>query len=137
MPGWAAVVTGAVAGVIVPLAVVMIDMRLRVDDPLGVIAIHGIGGAWGTIAVGLFTPRVITFAQTRASQIGVQGTGLAAIALFSAGVAFALFYALKATIGLRPNEADEFDGLDLAEHDVGAYPDFQQNTIKSYHLREA
>jgi hypothetical protein len=43
---------------------------------------------------------------------------------------------LKATTKIRASEADEFDGLDLAEHDIGAYPDFQQNTIKSYHLRE-
>ena len=46
-------------------------------------------------------------------------------------------YGLKTTLGLRSREADEFDGLDLAEHDIGAYPDFQQTTIKSYHLREA
>jgi len=52
------------------------------------------------------------------------------------GLALGLFAVLKATVGLRAKEADEFDGLDLAEHDIGAYPDFQQNTIKSYHLRE-
>jgi ammonia channel protein AmtB len=44
---------------------------------------------------------------------------------------------LKRTVGLRAKEADEFDGLDLAEHDIGAYPDFQHNTIRSFHLREA
>jgi Amt family ammonium transporter len=137
LPNWAAAAIGAVAGIIIPLAVVAIDLRLRLDDPLGIIAIHGIGGAWGTIAAGIFTPHVFTFAKTRISQIGVQVTGLVSVALFSAAVAFALFLALKATIGLRAKEGDEFDGLDLAEHDIGAYPDFQQNTIKSYHMREA
>ena len=44
---------------------------------------------------------------------------------------------MSATIGVRVKEADEYDGLDLAEHDIGAYPDFQQTMIKSYHLREA
>ena len=48
-----------------------------------------------------------------------------------------LLVVLKKTIGIRAKEADEFDGLDLAEHDLNAYPDFQQTTIKSYHLREA
>ena len=48
-----------------------------------------------------------------------------------------LFITFKKTVGIRSRDADEFDGLDLAEHDIGAYPDFQQNTIKSYHLREA
>ena len=48
-----------------------------------------------------------------------------------------MFLLLQAVVRLRASEADEFDGLDLAEHDIGAYPDFQQTTIKSYHLREA
>ena len=47
-----------------------------------------------------------------------------------------LWQLLNRTTKIRASEADEFDGLDLAEHDIGAYPDFQQNTIKSYHLRE-
>jgi ammonia channel protein AmtB len=67
----------------------------------------------------------------------VQALGLVAIAALAAVLSAALFAALRATVGLRSKEADEFDGLDLAEHDIGAYPDFQQTTIKSYHLREA
>jgi ammonia channel protein AmtB len=59
------------------------------------------------------------------------------IAIFAAVVSAGVLYAIKATVGLRAREADEFDGLDLAEHDIGAYPDFQQTMIKSYHLREA
>ena len=67
----------------------------------------------------------------------MQLLGAVVIAAVAAAVSVAVLYALKATVGLRAREADEFDGLDLAEHDIGAYPDFQQTMIKSYHLREA
>ena len=66
-----------------------------------------------------------------------QLTGLVVIAALATIVALAALAALKAAAGLRSKEADEFDGLDLAEHDLNAYPDFQQTMIKSYHLREA
>jgi ammonium transporter, Amt family len=134
MPAWAAVSIGAVAGVIVPLAAVTIDLRGRLDDPGGIIAIHAVGGALGTLAVAFVLP--VTPAPSRFQQFGIQLLGLLSIALFSAVVALLLFLMLKKTVGIRSKEADEFDGLDLAEHDIGAYPDFQQTTIKSYHLRE-
>ena len=76
-------------------------------------------------------------ASSRAQQIGIQVIGMIAIALFAVLVGTIVFGAFKAAGALRAKEADEFDGLDLAEHDIGAYPDFQQTTIKSYHLREA
>jgi len=70
-------------------------------------------------------------------HLGIQILGLLVIAILAGGSSFLLFTVLKSTVGLRVREADEFDGLDLAEHDIGAYPDFQQNSIRSYHLREA
>jgi ammonium transporter, Amt family len=94
-----------------------------------------VGGAWGTIAVGIFTPAA-GFAD-KLKSIGVQLLGLVAIAAFSLLLSLVAFAALKRLVGLRLSEADEYDGADLAEHDVNAYPDFQQNMIKSYHLREA
>ncbi|HWE95638.1 MAG TPA: hypothetical protein VG269_16860 [Tepidisphaeraceae bacterium] len=148
LPAWGAVVIGAVAGVVVPLSVVTIDLRGRLDDPGGIIAIHGIGGALGTLAVAFVVPAAPLVARAESTnpaggmarahlqQLGIQFLGLGAIAVFSGVVALALFIALKKTVGVRANDADEFDGLDLAEHDIGAYPDFQQTTIKSYHLRE-
>ena len=63
--------------------------------------------------------------------------GAVVIAVLSLALTGLLLVVLKKTIGIRSKEADEFDGLDLAEHDLNAYPDFQQTTIKSYHLREA
>jgi Amt family ammonium transporter len=130
----AAVVIGAVAGVIVPLSAVSLDLLFHLDDPTGAVSIHAIGGFWGTLAAGLLAPLPLV---DRLKLTGVQLLGAIAIAVLAAGLSLALFAALKATVGLRVREADEFDGLDLAEHDIGAYPDFQQTMIKSYHLREA
>ena len=130
----AAVAIGAVAGVIVPLSVIGLDLLAHVDDPTAAVSIHAVGGLWGTLAAGIFAPGSFV---ARFKALGVQALGVVAIAALAAGLSLALFAALKATVGLRVKEADEFDGLDLAEHDIGAYPDFQQTTIKSYHLREA
>jgi Amt family ammonium transporter len=125
---------GAVAGVIVPMASIYLDLIVRIDDPAGAISVHAVGGAWGTLAVGALLPGSI---GTRGAHVGVQLAGIAAIAAVALVVAGGTFYVLKSTVGLRSREADEYDGLDLAEHDIGAYPDFQQTMIKSYHLREA
>jgi Amt family ammonium transporter len=130
----AAAVIGLVAGLIVPLASVFLDLIARVDDPAGGISVHAVGGLWGTLAAGLFAPG--SFVE-RLKQLGVQLLGAVSVAAIAVAISVAVLYGLKRTVGLRAREADEFDGLDLAEHDIGAYPDFQQTTIKSYHLREA
>ena len=129
-----AVLIGAVAGLIVPLAAIWIDLSARIDDPAGVIVIHGIGGAWGTVAGGLLIHNSI---GDRLRLGGVQLTAVVVLGALSFGLSLGLFLLLKATTSIRASEADEYDGLDLAEHDIGAYPDFQQTMIKSYHLREA
>jgi Amt family ammonium transporter len=129
-----AVLIGGVAGIIVPLSVVALDLLAHLDDPTAGVSIHAVGGLWGTLAAGLFAP--VGFVE-RLKLVGIQALGALAIAALAALLSLALFAALRATVGLRLKEADEYDGLDLAEHDIGAYPDFQQNTIKSYHLREA
>jgi ammonium transporter, Amt family len=127
LPTWGAVLVGAVAGVVIPYAMVQIDLRFKVDDPAGAVAIHGLGGLLGTLVPGIYGFR----------QLGVQALGALAIAALALLGTAGLLVVLKKTIGIRSKEADEFDGLDLAEHDLNAYPDFQQTTIKSYHLREA
>ncbi|MDB5319950.1 MAG: ammonium transporter [Phycisphaerales bacterium] len=134
VPGIAAVLIGAVAGIIVPLAILSLDVHLRIDDPSGNIAIHGIGAVWGLIAAPLLA-RGLTITD-RLKGLGIQLLGIAAITLLTIALATLCWLCLKRLTKLRVSEADEFDGLDLAEHDIGAYPDFQQNTIKSYHLRE-
>lgn len=134
VPGIGAVLIGAVAGIIVPLAILMLDVMVRIDDPSGGIAVHGVGAIWGLIATPLLA-RGLSVGQ-RFKGLGVQLLGIVAIALLTIALSAALWLLLKRLTKLRVSEADEFDGLDLAEHDIGAYPDFQQNTIKSYHLRE-
>jgi Amt family ammonium transporter len=129
-----AVVVGGVAGVIVPMGILILDVRLRIDDPTGGVAMHGLGAAWGILATPLLATGS-TFAE-RLKNFGVHVLGLAVIGVLAVGLSVALWTVLKRSLKLRLSEADEFDGLDLAEHDIGAYPDFQQNTIKSYHLRE-
>jgi Amt family ammonium transporter len=127
-----AVIIGAIAGLLVPLMIVVIDLRLKIDDPAAVIAIHGVGGLWGTIATGFFVRETMV---GRLKQLAVQLTGAAAIGALVLAVSLAIFFVLRRK--LRAREADEYDGLDLAELDMNAYPDFHQTMIKSYHLREA
>jgi Amt family ammonium transporter len=112
----------------------MLDVMARIDDPSGGIAVHGVGAIWGLIATPLLA-RGLSVGE-RLKGLGVQLLGIAAIAILTIACSAALWLLLKRLTKLRVSEADEFDGLDLAEHDIGAYPDFQQNTIKSYHLRE-
>ena len=115
-------------------AQIWIDLIGRIDDPVGGIAVHGIGGLWGTIAAGFLTYGSFSH---RLRQTGVQLLGIIAIGMLALALSAILMLVLKRIVRLRVSEDDEFEGLDLAQHDIGAYPDFQQNTIKSYHLREA
>jgi Amt family ammonium transporter len=129
-----ALLIGAGAGLLVPMCAVWLDLLAHIDDPIGVVAVHGVGGVLGTVMTGLFIPG--SFGH-RLHQVGIQVVGVASVLVMAAVLSAATFALLRATVRLRASEADEFDGLDLAEHDIGAYPDFQQTTIKSYHLREA
>lgn len=133
----AAVILGAGAGVLVPVAMLMLDVIWKIDDPSGGIAIHAVGGAWGLLAGAGAYPMVEPGWMNRLKLLGTQGLGLCAIALLTLASSWLVFGLLKKTVGLRAREADEYDGLDLAEHDINAYPDFQQTMIKSHHLREA
>jgi ammonium transporter, Amt family len=107
----------------------------KIDDPTAALAIHGVGGAWALIAAGLFGSARAPIARLK--FLGIQLLGIVAIAVLVIAVMALLFFLIKQVAVLRSREADEFDGLDLAEHDIGSYPDFQQTMIKSYHLREA
>jgi Amt family ammonium transporter len=129
-----AVLIGGVAGVIVPLSTIGLDLLVHLDDPTATVSIHAVGGLWGLLAAALFAP--VRFVD-RLKLLGVQVAGALAVVALAGGLTFVLFAILRATVGLRLREADEYDGIDLAEHDIGAYPDFQQTMIKSYHLREA
>lgn len=125
---------GAVAGILVPLAVLSFDIRFRIDDPVGGVAIHGVGAAWGALATPLLARGLDLGARFKG--LGVNLLALVAIGLLALGLSWGLWRLLKSRCKLHAGEADEFDGLDLAEHDIAAYADFQQSMIKSYDLRQ-
>ncbi|HEV7297860.1 MAG TPA: hypothetical protein VGN72_00725 [Tepidisphaeraceae bacterium] len=133
-PGFHHVLVGLIAGLVVPHCAVTIDTQYRLDDPPAGVTIFGVGGIIGMIATGLFYP---SDAVARLKMVGLAGLAIIVIAIWAAAVGWVVFTLLKRLTRLRVREADEFDGLDLAELDVAAYPDFQQNTIRSFHMREA
>ena len=109
---------GLIAGVLVVLSVMFID-RIRIDDPVGAISVHLVCGIWGTLAVGLFG------AMAGLRQLGVQLAGVGAYGIATATAVFIIFSIVKATMGLRVSEEEELEGLDVGEHGIVAYPDFQ------------
>jgi Amt family ammonium transporter len=113
------IIIGAVAGTLVVLSVLFFD-RIKVDDPVGAVSVHGVCGAWGTLAAGLFNIEGAT-----AKIIGVQLSGIGAAFVWSFGMAFILFKLIDITIGLRVSEEEERQGLDILEHGGHAYNDFQ------------
>jgi len=115
-----AIIIGILAGVIVVYSIVILDQKLKIDDPVGAVSVHGVCGAWGTLAAGLFNAGGTNFAI-----IGVQLLGIAAAFLWVFPTAFLLFKGIQKTIGLRVTEAEEIDGLDIGEHGMEAYPAFQ------------
>ena len=117
-----AILIGALAGVLVVLSVVFFD-RIRIDDPVGAISVHGICGAWGTLAAGLFNME-----GTSLSIIGVQLIGIAACFAWTFPVALIMFKAIAKTVGLRVSPEEELEGLDLTEHGGEAYPDFGRSS---------
>ncbi len=121
-----ALIIGAIAGILVVFAVLGID-RMGVDDPVGAISVHGVCGAWGTLAAGIFsTPAgILVESGSKASQILVQLIGIGAAFAWTFGVMFIVFTLIKITIGLRVSEEEEREGLDVGEHGASAYPDFQ------------
>ncbi len=113
------VIIGFIAGIIVVVSVVTID-RLHIDDPVGAVSVHGVCGAWGTLAAGLFN-----IGGTTAAIMTTQVIGIAAAFIWAFGTAFILFKVISMTIGLRISEEDEMMGVDIVEHGAHAYNDFQ------------
>src|ERR671912_2929231 len=126
---WAAIVIGFIAGVIMYTVLILVD-KIGVDDPLGAIAAHGMGGIWGTLSCGLFaTPELAAVGQPGLFyggglyQLGIQALGIVAAGGFVFLASLAVFATLKATIGIRVKPEQELDGLDIHEHGVFGYPD--------------
>ncbi len=115
-----AIMIGSIAGAIIVFAVALID-RLKLDDPVGAIAVHLVCGIWGTLAVGLFG-ELASGAQFVSQLIGV--VSYAAICIVSS---FLILFTMKKIVGIRVSEKEELEGLDVHEHGMDAYPDFRMN----------
>jgi ammonium transporter, Amt family len=130
---WAAIVIGAVAGSIAVLGVLLVE-RLRIDDPIGAVAVHGMAGVWGTLATGVFA--VPALAENLATgtgglwytgsldQVGTQALGLLAVGAFTFSASFGALWVMKRTFGIRVEPEVETAGLDVSEHGMWGYPEF-------------
>jgi Amt family ammonium transporter len=101
--------------VIVYFAVIFVDTKLKIDDPVGAISVHLVCGIFGTLAVGIFG------AKAGGDQLVAQLTGIVSIGIFTVIFCLIVGSVLKATMGLRVSEQEEVEGLDIGEHGMQAY----------------
>lgn len=127
-----AALIGLIAGILVVLAVIMFD-RLKLDDPVGALSVHLVNGVFGTLAVGLFAQDKITGTATGnglffgggMKLLGAQAIGVLAVGAFTFIVAFGVWFVIKLVMGIKVSREEEIQGLDLGEHGMKGYPDFQ------------
>ena len=115
-----AILIGLIAGVVIVLGVALID-KLKLDDPVGAVAVHLICGIWGTLAVGIFG------ALASFDQFLIQLAGVGIVGAFCVTCSFIILFIVKSTVGLRVDKEEELRGLDISEHGMEAYPDFRTN----------
>jgi len=134
--GWASVVIGIIGGIIVVVGVLFFD-RIRVDDPVGAVSVHGLNGIWGLLSIGLFAdgtygnyttegPLVTgLFYGGGAEQLIAQAIGAAVVIAWAFGAGYILFKLLDVVLGgIRVPAQEEIEGLDIGEHGSAAYPNF-------------
>ncbi|GAB2984706.1 ammonium transporter [Mucilaginibacter puniceus] len=133
-----AVIIGLIAGILVFFSCLFFERTLKIDDPVGAVSVHGVCGAWGTLAVGLFGQHAIDAAYWTEetaikdglffgggfSQLGVQAIGVFAVFVFGFVAMLAIFFLIKKIFGLRVSDAEQIEGLDLGEHGNIAYGGF-------------
>lgn len=112
------IIIGLVAGGLVVGAVLFVDSVLKIDDPVGAISVHLVCGIWGTLAVGIFS-------TNPEHSLWVQFVGVVAYGVTSVIAAGLIFGVIKATLGIRVSEKEEYMGLDIGEHGMEAYDGFQ------------
>ena len=117
-------------GVLVVFSILFIDKKLKIDDPVGAISVHGVYGLWGTLACGLFNAEKVIglslkntglFYGGGFNQLISQSIGALSALVWGLGCGFILFKGIKTIIGLRVNENEEYIGLDIEEHGMEAY----------------
>ncbi|UII28726.1 ammonium transporter [Fulvivirga maritima] len=133
-----AVIIGLIAGIIVFFSCLFFERTLKIDDPVGAISVHGICGAWGTLAVGLFGERAIDvqywddtstiqdglFMGGGFGQTWIQLVGIVSVMIYTFVAMFIVFFIIKKTVGLRASDAEQMEGMDLSEHGNLAYGGF-------------
>lgn len=121
------ILAGLIGGVLVVLSIGFIEKTLKIDDAVGAISVHGVAGAWGTLAIGLWgvdgDKGIGLFNGGGAAQLGAQAIGVVAYAVWAIVLSFVFLYIIKAIFGgLRVTEDEEIQGLDISEHGSIAYP---------------
>jgi len=109
-----ATMIGAVGGLLVVLSIVGLD-KMKIDDPVGAISVHGVVGIWGVLAVCISNPD---------ASLGVQLMGIASIFGWVFSASFVVWFILKKTVGIRVSEEEEYEGVDISECGLEAYPEF-------------
>jgi Amt family ammonium transporter len=128
-------IIGGIAGIIVVFAVLFFD-KVKIDDPVGALAVHLANGVWGTLAVGLFAQDKITGVATGNGLfngggfglLGTQALGSISVILFTFVLSVVFWSVIKAALGLRVGKNEEIEGLDIGEHGMEAYAGFQATT---------
>ncbi|MCB0687406.1 MAG: ammonium transporter [Saprospiraceae bacterium] len=133
-----AAIIGLIGGIIVVYSALFIERKLKIDDPVGAVSVHGVCGAWGTLSIGLFGSRAIDvqywddsstiqdglFLGGGFGQLWIQFVGVISVGIFVFAAMYLIFSLIKATIGLRVSDAEQLEGLDLGEHGNTAYGGF-------------
>ncbi len=124
---YSALLIGVIAGLIVVFVVEFLDKVVKIDDPVGAVAVHGACGAAGTIMTGIFCKTSILegMGMSRMQFIGIQTLGVATVIVYVAIMAFIIFILLDKMLGIRVSDQEQIDGLDMHEHGMSAYANFR------------
>ena len=127
-----AIIIGAVSGLVVVISVEFLDFKLKIDDPVGAVSVHGVAGALGTLLIGVFAEAKFAgvgvnglFYGGGFKLLGVQALGVVAVLSWVVITMGTVFIIIKKTVGLRVSKEEELRGLDIDEHGMEAYPSFQ------------
>ena len=138
-----AAVIGIVSGILIVVAVEFVDIKLKIDDPVGAFSVHGVNGMWGGLAVGLFATgngqNGVTglFYGGGFAQLGKQALGIVTIVAWTVVCMIIVFTIIKKTVGLRVTKDEEMKGLDICEHGlISAYADFMPIGVGTASLDE-
>lgn len=127
---WAAIVIGAISGIVAVFGVLLLD-KLKIDDPVGAVPVHGFNGIWGTLSIGLFGRKALGLANDGLfygggfTQLGIQALGTISVTLFILVAMGIVFKVIDLCIGLRVSREEELKGLDISEHGMESYSGFQ------------